>query len=99
MTDPHPGPAPRTHPAGRRPRWPRPDTRGYEEDPGIDAKAFEGLHNSAAFEQAGEFDILSVANYARLFAGIGSGGPSAVSRSSRSGTFTKANRTDESLAP
>gem|GEM_PF-1843603 len=33
--------------------------RGYEEDPGIDAKVYEGLHNAAAFERAGEFDIMS----------------------------------------
>jgi hypothetical protein len=33
--------------------------RGYEEDPGIDAKVFEGLHNAAAFERAGEFAIMS----------------------------------------
>jgi glycosyltransferase involved in cell wall biosynthesis len=33
--------------------------RGYEEDPGVDAKVYEGLHNAAAFERAGEFDILS----------------------------------------
>ena len=32
---------------------------GYEEDPGIDAKGYEGLHNAAAFEQAGDFDIMS----------------------------------------
>ena len=40
-----------------------------------------------------------VANYADLFASIVAGGPPAVSRSSRSGTSTKANRTDESLTP
>jgi glycosyltransferase involved in cell wall biosynthesis len=33
--------------------------RGYEEDAGVDAKVYEGLHNAAAFERAGEFDILS----------------------------------------
>jgi glycosyltransferase involved in cell wall biosynthesis len=33
--------------------------RGYEEDSGVDAKVYEGLHNSAAFERAGEFDVLS----------------------------------------
>lgn len=32
---------------------------GYEEDPGIDAKVYEGLHNAAAFERADEFDIMS----------------------------------------
>jgi glycosyltransferase involved in cell wall biosynthesis len=37
---------------------------GYEEDPGVDAprydvKVYEGLHNAAAFERAGEFDVLS----------------------------------------
>ena len=26
--------------------------RGYEEDPGVDAKVYEGLHNAAAFERA-----------------------------------------------
>jgi len=40
-----------------------------------------------------------VADYADLFARIVSGGPSDVSRSSNSGTSTKANRTDESLTP
>ena len=40
-----------------------------------------------------------VADYAELFARIASGGPSAVSRSTSSGTSTKANRTDASLAP
>ena len=39
-----------------------------------------------------------VADYAELFARI-VGGPSPVSRSTRSGTSTKANRTDASLAP
>ncbi len=33
--------------------------RGYEEDPGVDAKVYEGLHNGAAFERAGEFDVIS----------------------------------------
>ena len=33
--------------------------RGYEEDPGVDAKVYEGLHNAAAFERAAEFDVLS----------------------------------------
>src|SRR3954452_6595276 len=33
--------------------------RGYEEDPGVDAKVFGGLHIAAAFERAGEFDVLS----------------------------------------
>jgi len=33
--------------------------RGYEEDPGVDAKVYEGLHNAAAFERAGDFDVLS----------------------------------------
>jgi glycosyltransferase involved in cell wall biosynthesis len=33
--------------------------RGYEEDPGIDAKVYEGLHNAAAFERAAEFDVVS----------------------------------------
>ncbi|GAA4708985.1 glycosyltransferase family 4 protein [Pedococcus ginsenosidimutans] len=32
---------------------------GYEESPGLDAKAWEGLHNAAAFERAGEFDVLA----------------------------------------
>ncbi len=32
---------------------------GYEETPGADAKVCEGLHNGAAFAQAGEFDILA----------------------------------------
>ncbi len=40
-----------------------------------------------------------VADYADVFARIVSGDPSAISRSSRSGTSTRANRTDESLAP
>jgi len=40
-----------------------------------------------------------VADYAELFARIASGGPSVVSRSTRSGRSTKANRTDASLAP
>ena len=38
-------------------------------------------------------------SYAELFAGIAAGGPSAVSRSTSSGTSTRANRTDASLAP
>ena len=33
--------------------------RGYEEDPGVDAKVYEGLHNAAAFERAGAFDVVS----------------------------------------
>jgi len=33
--------------------------RGYEEDPGVDAKVYEGLHNAAAFERAHEFDVVS----------------------------------------
>jgi glycosyltransferase involved in cell wall biosynthesis len=33
--------------------------RGYEDDPGVDAKVYEGLHNAAAFERAGEFDVIS----------------------------------------
>jgi glycosyltransferase involved in cell wall biosynthesis len=32
---------------------------GYEEDPGLDAKVYEGLHIAAAFERAGEFDVIS----------------------------------------
>ncbi|GAA1283881.1 hypothetical protein GCM10009609_55980 [Pseudonocardia aurantiaca] len=32
---------------------------GYEEDPGVDAKVYEGLHIAAAFERAGEFDVIS----------------------------------------
>ncbi len=32
---------------------------GYEEDRGLDAKVYECLHISAAFERAGEFDVLS----------------------------------------
>ncbi len=40
-----------------------------------------------------------VADYAELFAAVAEGGPSASSRSTRSGTSTKANRTDASLAP
>jgi len=40
-----------------------------------------------------------VADYAEVFARIVSGGPSAISRSSRSGISTRANRTDESLTP
>jgi glycosyltransferase involved in cell wall biosynthesis len=33
--------------------------RGYEEDPDIDAKVYEGLHNAAVFERADEFDVIS----------------------------------------
>jgi glycosyltransferase involved in cell wall biosynthesis len=33
--------------------------RGYEEDPGVDAKVYEGLHNAAVFERAEEFDVIS----------------------------------------
>lgn len=33
--------------------------RGYEEDPSVDAKVYEGLHNAAAFERSGEFDVMS----------------------------------------
>jgi glycosyltransferase involved in cell wall biosynthesis len=40
-----------------------------------------------------------VAAYAELFAAVASGGPSAVNRSTSSGTSTRANRTDASLAP
>lgn len=40
-----------------------------------------------------------VADYATLFSRIAGGGPSAISRSSRSGTSTTANRTAASLAP
>ncbi len=32
---------------------------GYEEAPGLDAKAWEGLHNASAFERAAEFDVLA----------------------------------------
>ena len=32
---------------------------GYEEDDRVDAKVAEGLHNAAAFERAGEFDLLA----------------------------------------
>lgn len=32
---------------------------GYEEDAGVDAKVYEGLHNAAAFERAEDFDVLS----------------------------------------
>src|SRR6476646_3983908 len=31
---------------------------GYSEDPALDAKAWEALHISAVFEQAGEFDVI-----------------------------------------
>jgi glycosyltransferase involved in cell wall biosynthesis len=32
---------------------------GYEEDTTVDAKVYEGLHIAAAFERAGEFDVMS----------------------------------------
>ena len=32
---------------------------GYEEDPAVNAKVYESLHIAAAFERAGEFDVLS----------------------------------------
>lgn len=32
---------------------------GYEEAPGVDAKVYEHLHIAAAFERAGEFDVIS----------------------------------------
>lgn len=32
---------------------------GYEEDPRLDAKVWEALHNAAAFERAGEFDVIA----------------------------------------
>jgi glycosyltransferase involved in cell wall biosynthesis len=32
---------------------------GYAEDPTLDAKVHEGLHNAAAFERAGGFDVIS----------------------------------------
>lgn len=32
---------------------------GYELDPSIDAKVYEGLHNAAAFERAEDFDVIS----------------------------------------
>ena len=32
---------------------------GYEEDPRLDAKVCEALHNAAAFERAGEFDVVA----------------------------------------
>jgi glycosyltransferase involved in cell wall biosynthesis len=32
---------------------------GYEEAAGIDAKVYEGLHDAALFERAGDFDIIS----------------------------------------
>jgi len=32
---------------------------GYEDDPGVDAKVYEGLHNAAAFERAADFDLIS----------------------------------------
>src|SRR5438309_5365686 len=31
---------------------------GYAEDPTLDAKVWEALHISAAFERAGEFDLI-----------------------------------------
>ncbi|WP_121191577.1 glycosyltransferase family 4 protein [Motilibacter peucedani] len=33
--------------------------RGYEEDPSVDAKVYEGLHIAAAFERADSFDVIS----------------------------------------
>ena len=33
--------------------------RGYEEDDSIDAKTYEALHIAAAFERAGDFDVIS----------------------------------------
>lgn len=33
--------------------------RGYEEDRSLDVKVLEGLHIAAAFERAGEFDVIS----------------------------------------
>jgi glycosyltransferase involved in cell wall biosynthesis len=33
--------------------------QGYEEDDRIDAKAYEALHIAAAFERAGDFDVIS----------------------------------------
>jgi len=32
---------------------------GYEEDPRLDAKVWEGLHNAAVFERAAEFDVIA----------------------------------------
>ena len=32
--------------------------RGYSEDPTLDAKVYEGLHIGAAFEQAGQLDVV-----------------------------------------
>ncbi len=32
---------------------------GYEEDPAVDAKVWEGLHNAAVFEQADRFDVIA----------------------------------------
>ncbi|MDX6242626.1 MAG: hypothetical protein QOE76_349, partial [Frankiales bacterium] len=32
---------------------------GYEEDPTLDAKVYEGLHIAAAYERAGQFDVIS----------------------------------------
>ena len=31
---------------------------GYSEDPGLDPKVWEGLHISAVFERAEEFDVI-----------------------------------------
>jgi glycosyltransferase involved in cell wall biosynthesis len=32
---------------------------GYEEDPSVDAKVWEGLHNAAVFERADRFDVIA----------------------------------------
>ena len=32
---------------------------GYEEDPSVDAKVWEGLHNAAVFERADQFDVIA----------------------------------------
>jgi glycosyltransferase involved in cell wall biosynthesis len=32
---------------------------GYEEDPSVDAKVWEGLHNAAAFERADRFEVIA----------------------------------------
>ena len=66
--DPHRGARrarPRRHPVRHR-RLPRPPPgctptapHGYEEAPGLDAKVWEGLHIAAAFERAGEFDVIA----------------------------------------
>ena len=32
---------------------------GYEEDPSLDAKVWEGLHNAAVFERADRFDVIA----------------------------------------